>query len=104
MITLSTPAGHVLQWAGWRTHYSYPDGTPIGKPSAADWLWAVPRSLADLLRWVDKRYIKPEILVTENGVCVRCGLGWGWGCCAQAAAGTCQQCLLGKPPAIWVGC
>ncbi|XP_077294043.1 myrosinase 1-like isoform X1 [Arctopsyche grandis] len=40
----------------------------IGEPSASKWLRVVPEGFGDMLRWAQKRYNDPEIIITENGV------------------------------------
>jgi len=41
---------------------------PIGPKADSDWLYVVPDGIRSLLRWVNKRYDGPEIVITENGV------------------------------------
>jgi beta-glucosidase len=42
--------------------------TVIGVPAASSWLYVVPWGIQKMLDWVDQRYSRPPIYVTENGV------------------------------------
>jgi beta-glucosidase len=44
------------------------DGIPIGAQAASPWLYIVPQGMEDILLWVDERYGRPDIYITENGV------------------------------------
>eukprot|EP00249_Psilotum_nudum_P019962 c27498_g1_i1 orf=501-2102(+) len=44
------------------------DGKPIGDKGASHWMYIVPWGLHKLLNWTTKRYNRPAIFVTENGV------------------------------------
>lgn len=42
-------------------------GHLIGPQAASPWLNTVPEGINAALRWVDERYHRPVILITENG-------------------------------------
>lgn len=44
------------------------DGTAIDQQAASPWLYIVPQGMEDILYWIDDRYGKPDIYITENGV------------------------------------
>jgi len=46
----------------------YKDGVPIGPPADSDWLFVVPTGIRNTLNWVSRRYGRPAIYITENGV------------------------------------
>ncbi|KAI8463165.1 MAG: glycoside hydrolase superfamily [Monoraphidium minutum] len=44
------------------------EGGPVGTPSELPWLYSTPWAMRPMLAWVSKRYSRPEVWVTENGV------------------------------------
>ncbi|CAK9871950.1 unnamed protein product [Sphagnum jensenii] len=44
------------------------NGQKIGNQAASDWLFIVPWGLQKTLSWITKRYNKPALYVTENGM------------------------------------
>jgi beta-glucosidase len=43
-------------------------GNPPGEASDVFWLFSTPWAMRKMLAWVSRRYSRPEIWVTENGV------------------------------------
>ncbi|XP_065625528.1 vicianin hydrolase-like [Quercus suber] len=44
------------------------NGTPIGTPTALDWLYVYPKGIRELVLYIKKNYNNPMIYITENGV------------------------------------
>ena len=44
------------------------NGKIIGEPSESPWLYVVPWGMRKLLNWIDQRYNKAPLYITENGV------------------------------------
>ncbi|KAG0611025.1 hypothetical protein M758_7G108700 [Ceratodon purpureus] len=44
------------------------NGSFIGSRAASEWLYIVPWGLGKLLTWITKRYNRPQMFVTENGM------------------------------------
>ncbi|XP_050284226.1 beta-glucosidase 17-like [Quercus robur] len=44
------------------------NGTPIGTPTALDWLYVYPKGIRELMLYIKKNYNNPMIYITENGV------------------------------------
>jgi len=47
------------------------NGTFIGPVADSPWLYIVPWGIQKMLVWISERYNRPEIWITENGMCVR---------------------------------
>ncbi|KAF3958904.1 hypothetical protein CMV_016230 [Castanea mollissima] len=44
------------------------NGTPIGTPTALDWLYVYPKGIRELMLYIKKNYNNPMIYITENGI------------------------------------
>ncbi|CAI9096457.1 OLC1v1032612C1 [Oldenlandia corymbosa var. corymbosa] len=44
-----------------------PEGKPIGEKAGSDWLYVYPKGLLELLYYIQKKYLNPNIYITENG-------------------------------------
>eukprot|EP00823_Brevimastigomonas_motovehiculus_P009090 TRINITY_DN8771_c0_g1_i1.p1 TRINITY_DN8771_c0_g1~~TRINITY_DN8771_c0_g1_i1.p1 ORF type:complete len:556 (+),score=134.51 TRINITY_DN8771_c0_g1_i1:75-1742(+) len=62
---IDTEPGWITDMHLGRTYYR--DGKPIGPRADSSWLYVYPPGIGALLRWIDSRYHRPIIFVTENG-------------------------------------
>ncbi|GMH15691.1 hypothetical protein Nepgr_017532 [Nepenthes gracilis] len=44
------------------------DGVPLGEPTELSWLYIYPNGIRDLVRYVNRKYNNPSIIITENGL------------------------------------
>ncbi|KAL1529113.1 hypothetical protein AB1Y20_000073 [Prymnesium parvum] len=73
-----TPAGYgnTTAFAYWADYEASAQHTAEMPKAASAWLFSVPWGLRKLLRWVDRRYGRPPIYITENGWSTPGGEGW----------------------------
>ncbi|KAK9832087.1 hypothetical protein WJX81_005442 [Elliptochloris bilobata] len=67
--------GALGEWSAGRTDTNSTffgrDRKPIGGETCApDWFYVTPWAMRKMLNWVDQRYGHPDIIITENGVCL----------------------------------
>lgn len=72
-ITPAHPSSQMTLASGWLhdsnvTRLIEVDGKPIGDKGASYWMYIVPWGISKVLNWITKRYNRPPVYVTENGM------------------------------------